>query len=347
MKIKYHSFITKEKNKQILYLISAPLKLILKIIKFFRNKTELHNLKYKNYYINLNWFGRFGNNIQQLLLAYTNIKEHKIKVNLDDNFKSYLLNIGLDLKKLNKILNNQYEFNSDKDVAIPKYFFFFNETPIFFNKKYTRVRYSNSLINLLRVDSYTNESDLFKNLNSSVKKLSPIFKDLIAANYNNKLESFYKSEEVCFLHLRWGDINNKNQKHFVTNPYSYYKWLRGFFSKIIIITEPGEKHILLERICELFDVLKIQNSENFIEDFATIAKCKNLATSGVSTFPIAASIFNENLENFYCSNIYLKEHLNPNFLGSNINKVGFDCNTYWKEWFNSNKIDRYKLILNS
>ena len=41
-----------------------------------------------------------------------------------------------------------------------------------------------------------------------------------------------------------------------------------------------------------------------------------MATSGAGTFPIAAALLSNKLENFYYTNLYLKEHLNPEMVKS-------------------------------
>ena len=51
-------------------------------------------------------------------------------------------------------------------------------------------------------------------------------------------------------------------------------------------------------------------SGSLFEDFATLLAAKNLATSGVGTFAIAAALCSENIKNIYSSDAYLKEHLN-------------------------------------
>ena len=138
----------------------------------------------------------------------------------------------------------------------------------------------------------------FKNIENSKNKLYPIISDVIKSNIEKNNPSLYRYNELCFLHLRSGDINCHNLDHFVTNPLSYYHWLRKYFKKIIIVTEPGKDHLLLAEIIKIFDVIEIKRSKEFIKDFSFLANCQNLATSGVSTFPIAASIFNKNLKNF-------------------------------------------------
>ena len=45
------------------------------------------------------------------------------------------------------------------------------------------------------------------------------------------------------------------------------------------------------------------------EDFNILLNAKNLATSGVGTFSIAAALASKNLKNFYYSNLFFLHHL--------------------------------------
>ena len=50
------------------------------------------------------------------------------------------------------------------------------------------------------------------------------------------------------------------------------------------------------------------------KDFSTLLRAQNLATSGVGTFPLAAALCSKNLKKFHYSNLFLREHLNPTLL---------------------------------
>ena len=43
-------------------------------------------------------------------------------------------------------------------------------------------------------------------------------------------------------------------------------------------------------------------------------RARNLASSGTGTFAVAAALCSSNIKRFYCSNLYLDEHLNPEML---------------------------------
>lgn len=333
--------------KQTFYIFWIPFKNFSKIFLFFLKKFQLLILQNQSekYAIYLKPFGRFGNNIQQLLIAIIHRELFDVKIFLSKDFELILSSIGFDINKINYLLNKNEK--KEKMIQIKKVFFFFNEVPSIFNKSFTRSRINNSPFLILRNDTFINDKLLSKNIENSKNKLYPIISDVIKSNIEKNNPSLYRYNELCFLHLRSGDINCHKLDHFVTNPLSYYHWLRKYFKKIIIVTEPGKDHLLLAEIIKIFDVIEIKRSKEFIKDFSFLANCQNLATSGVSTFPIAASIFNKNLKNFYSSNIYLREHLNPKFLSLNIKKYEYQCNKYWKKWFKTDPDKRKNLIFES
>lgn len=333
--------------KQILYIFWIPYKNCSKIFLFFIKKFQLLILQSQSekYAIYLNPFGRFGNNIQQLLIAIIIRELFDIKIFLSKDFELVFSSLGFNINKINYLLNKNEK--KEKIIQIKKVFFFYNEVPSIFNKSFTRSRINSSPFLILRNDTFINDKLLFKNLDNSKNKLYSIFSEVIKSNFTKNIYSSSRYNELCFLHLRAGDINNHKLDHFVTNPLSYYLWLRKYFKNIIVVTEPGKDHILLSEILKIFDVIELKRSNEFIEDFSCLANCQNLATSGVSTFPIAASIFNKNLKNFYSSNIYLREHLNPTFLSLNVKKYEYQCNEYWEKWFNINPEKRKNLIFES
>ena len=53
------------------------------------------------------------------------------------------------------------------------------------------------------------------------------------------------------------------------------------------------------------------HSTTLQEDFNILFNAINLATSGVGTFPIAAALLSNKLRNFYYTDLYSDEHLNP------------------------------------
>ena len=87
-------------------------------------------------------------------------------------------------------------------------------------------------------------------------------------------------------------------------------------------------------------------SSTVASDFATLMRAKNLASSGTGTFAVAAALCSSNIKNFYCSSIYLTEHLNPEILmASGINVLMMDFKNYLESKTWKNDEEQRKFIL--
>ena len=86
------------------------------------------------------------------------------------------------------------------------------------------------------------------------------------------------------------------------------------YKKVVVVTSKDK----LNPICsELEKISKVTFQTLSMEsDFNILYNSKNLATSGVGTFPIAAALLSKELNNFYYTNLYLDEHLNPDMIDS-------------------------------
>lgn len=119
-------------------------------------------------------------------------------------------------------------------------------------------------------------------------------------------------EDVLVVHLRGGDIFNTARRisaNYVQNPLSFYENLIDGFRKTILVCEPGIKNPIVS-ILENHPSVTIQSS-TIQADFETLLRARNIATSGVGTFAIAAALCSRNLVNLFCTDRYLHEHLNP------------------------------------
>ena len=107
-------------------------------------------------------------------------------------------------------------------------------------------------------------------------------------------------QETLVIHIRSGDVFAEGMDfyNFIPNPYVYYLKLINFYDKVLIVTEKDKNNPVINKLKDNSKVT-IQ-SKSVKEDFATLLGAKNLATSGTSTFPIAASLCSLNLENLYC-----------------------------------------------
>ena len=84
------------------------------------------------------------------------------------------------------------------------------------------------------------------------------------------------------------------------------------YKKVIIVTEKDLKNPIINKLSMSYDI-EIQSS-SLENDFNTLLNAQNLASSGISTFPIAAALCSKNLKNFYHSSLINRKHLNPELL---------------------------------
>ena len=136
------------------------------------------------------------------------------------------------------------------------------------------------------------------------------------------------SNDVLVIHIRTGDIFYNNwHSMYVQNPLGYFLKISEEYEKVLVVsgTEKNNPILNLLKKNPKFSF----RSGNFIEDFNLLLNAKNLATSGVSGFPITAAMMSQKLENFYHSNFYLKEHLNPEMLDRKVVRVhSYKINNY-------------------
>jgi hypothetical protein len=120
------------------------------------------------------------------------------------------------------------------------------------------------------------------------------------------------NDDVLVIHLRGGDVYSKVSNanaSYVQNPLSFYEALINRFNKTIVVCEPGDSNPIVA-ILKNNPLVKIQSS-SVQEDFSTLMRASNLATSGVGTFAIAAALCSKNIKRLLCTDRYLTEHLNP------------------------------------
>ena len=104
-------------------------------------------------------------------------------------------------------------------------------------------------------------------------------------------------------------------------------------------------HPLLPYIKKQKNVLL--QSSSIENDFATLLRAKNLVSSGVGTFCPAAALCSINLKNYYCTNIFLEEHLNYKMLKNydiNINLKNINNYINIGEWTSSR--DQVNMMIN-
>jgi hypothetical protein len=249
-----------------------------------------------------NWYGRLGNNIQQICngILFSSLS--------GDGFSS-----------IEHELINQVVLNYNKQSTIRQCrFFHYN----------------------------TSNKDFDIDLNYLYQNIGKVAKQYVVPNFKFKIKDPFDNDTLV-VHIRSGDIfaHEHNPPHdYVPNPLCYYLNLIEEYDKIIVVTEPDNYNPIVD---ELKKIKKVTvQSESVAEDFSTLMRSKNIATSGTGTFAVAAALCSSNIENFYCSNLYLNEHLNPEMVISSkikVHMMELDNYIEYKTWKN-NKEQR-KFIL--
>jgi hypothetical protein len=184
---------------------------------------------------------------------------------------------------------------------------------------------------------------LFSNMGRVAKQyIVPNFKFTVGKPFD---------EETLVIHIRSGDIfaHEHNPPHdYTPNPLIYYKNLIESFKKVIIVTENDNYNPIIPEL-KKYDHVSIQATD-VGNDFSTLMRAKNLASSGTGTFAVAAALCSSNINNFYCSNLYLNEHLNPEMLiasGIKVLMMEFEDYLEHKTWKNNEEQRKFILEYNN
>tara|TARA_B100000965_G_scaffold239959_1_gene201280 strand:- start:1632 stop:2408 length:777 start_codon:yes stop_codon:yes gene_type:complete len=148
-------------------------------------------------------------------------------------------------------------------------------------------------------------------------------------------------DDTIVIHIRSGDVFDKgvdNPDQYVPNPLDFYRQLLGSFDKALVVTEPDEYNPVVEEL-KKHSKVTVQ-SLSVEEDFATLMGARNIASSGVGTFAVAAALCSQRIERFYCSNVSISEHLNWHMLvGKEVEVHCMHLDNYMKpgEWRNTDE----------
>lgn len=139
--------------------------------------------------------------------------------------------------------------------------------------------------------------------------------DYIVPNFKFDFDSDPFDDQTIVIHIRSGDIfaHEHNPPHdYIPNPLCYYLCLIEDYDKVIVVTEPDNYNPIVDELRKI-EKVTVQSTDVW-NDFSTLLRSKNLASSGTGTFAIAAALCSKNIKNFYCTDLYLDEHLNPDIL---------------------------------
>lgn len=237
-----------------------------------------------------NYRGRFGNNLQQLAtgIIYAELNNANFYSKKHPLFKNIF------------IVNDRF-FNLIKFFR--KRYDFFN-----LNKENKLEKYNQQLIH----QNFLKKKFYLENINRVCKNI--IAEKISFLNYVDI------DEDTLVIHIRSGEIFNGKDKYsdYVQNPIGYYEILIDKYPKILIVSENKENPV----IDYLLKNKKVKFQSSTMEnDFNTLVSATNLATSGVGTFATAASLISKKLKNFYCTDIFLDNHLNPTMLDKEFVKI--------------------------
>ncbi len=292
-------------------------------INHFRLSTIYLSILGKNKrFVIQNSFGRTGNNFQQLMVGLAHAIKYKGTLVCPPGFSSLG---GLELPV--EWFPCNLERKNRSIVTFSSNFFHYTENRAFSRGKVGHIRPSSPA----RKETFLQRGYLEKNLHHIARKhLTPYVKPRSI------------SSEKLVLHLRSGDISNLKSLEYITYPSAYYRRLAARYEKVIIVTENGTKHPLLDEICSYFQYYEIA-SNSVEDDFSLLCSASSLAISCVGTFAVAAALISPRLRFFHSSDIYMHEHLNPSMLHSRyVHKDIVVLPGFTKAWRNSS--DRLSLL---
>ena len=307
-------------------------KLRLSILNRAKLKTKKIELRLLNQPIQFyleGWYGRLGNNVQQILIAIMHAESFRGAVEIS---ASQLECQGLD----EFFLPLCFDFTQGRPIAGEyRSIFFFFEGYAFQPGRRVRMH---CVEGFLRLQSLLPAAYV----NGQLHRVC--WQYLRPALVGDGAVPAAISESGLVVHLRGGDILTLQSSHYAINPLCYYKFLRGFHEAVVLVAEPGPAHPLLPQIREIFIGCKII-SGSIRDDFELLRQARFLASSGVGTFAVAAALLSDRLKRFYCSSAYLNEHLNPAMLDpSRVEVVEFRLRGYLDLWYQSE--NRYELLFN-
>ena len=298
---------------------------ILNRLKLYRQSLELRLLpQVVNFQIR-DWYGRLGNNVQQILIAVMHAESYGGIVEITEQ--------QLATQGLNEFFTPLlYDFSNGKPITkIYRSNFFFFDGFAFSLGQHLRLH---CVEGFLRRDSLLSAAYVHSHLHRVCEQyLRSHLRS--APSYTLNV-----SESVLVLHLRSGDVANLQSALYATNPLCYYQFLSSMHREVALVAEPGPVHPLLNRIRGLFSDCKVVSGST-LADFELLRSARFLASSGVGTFSVAAALLSEKLQRFYCSSAYLNEHLNPAMLDpKRVDVVEYKMKGYLDLWHqSSNRLD--------
>jgi len=265
---------------------------------------------------------RFGPRISFIVNKYIKTKNYTVSHFIGDHqnmvsFASHVQQLSLGALFCNF---NNYNFYSKQHTYFENFSIVNNQLNSFFSffkKRFRFFYFDRPETNFFKRDDYfsNNENDFPLREREKIKYINGIHN--FNKNYLYHKLTIKKNinigSDTLVIHVRTGDIfNNDWHSLYSQNPLGYFLKISENYEKVIIISGKDHNNPVL-KLLKQYEKFSFQ-SENFIDDFNVLLNAKNLASSGVSGFPIVAALMSQKLENFYHSDLYLNEHLNPEML---------------------------------
>jgi hypothetical protein len=248
------------------------------------------------------WYGRAGNNIQQLIVVIAHAEAFRGSVQLDGD----LLATG-QLGAIVRPFRLDFGDGGSSGATALLTGTFFHYMEFGFSRSNPR-RMGFARGDAPRRDGLLGQRHIHRQAHRIARShLLPHLRT------PDRIRSRDEMEGTLVIHLRGGDVANLENRYYVTNPLHYYRELSHRHRRALIVTEPGSTHPLLAAVQSLFPVHDVV-SGSVAGDFQLLRQAVHLATSGVGTFAVAAALLSERLRHFHCTDVFLIEHLNPRML---------------------------------
>jgi hypothetical protein len=233
------------------------------------------------------WFGRLGNNIQQISNGIYFCEKNGIHFTSPDQpmIKAIDINFGPNEFKISPTSHNWFYFFEGPDC-----------------------------------DFVVDTNDLNKNRKRiSEEYILPNLK-VNHSNVNDPLP-----DDVLVIHIRSGDVYSPNtHPAYVQNPLAFYLELFNRFNGKVIFMAEDDKNPIVQYFAHQ---LKADIRIHWLADtYEMLLRAKNLATSGIGTFALGAAFCSKNLRNLYATNLYAENALNPSMLKEQLNVYSMDIN---------------------
>jgi len=277
------------------------------------------------------WYGRIGNNVQQLIVAIAHAEEFGGCTGMDEK----LLKEG----PLDGIINPfGQDFRPDRKATEIYSTIFFHYTEYTFNRSDLR------RLAFRRGHSPRRECVLGRRfIEANAHRIAQQYLTPLLVFPSDPIAEGGGYPDGVVIHLRSGDVRGLENPYYITNPLCFYRQIARQYRFATVVTEPGGEHPLLQSIASLFcDVIVVSGTAQ--DDFGLLCNATHLVSSGVGTFVMAAALLSRDLRVFHCTDLFQDEHLNPRMINPNQVAVKMQLmKGFRRQWLHS--ADRLGLLM--